>query len=175
MKNKKISIIGTSLKKNSNSHKMAKFFSEISTSNYLDLRFRNIPMCDANESFSHKDVVWLSDCVKDDDVIVFSTPIYNYMVNALAKSVVEHLGGILSHKWIGFMCAGGSMGSYLSVSSIMVSILFDFNAFMIPKIVYATQEEFSKEGLLSDVLQERIRSFVDTIQQLPDVRTVFVK
>jgi len=50
---------------------------------------------------------------------------------------------------VGFLCAAGGKGSYMSVMSLANSLMLDFRCLIIPRFVYSTGEDF-EEGEVTD-------------------------
>ena len=50
---------------------------------------------------------------------------------------------------VGFLCAAGGRGSYMSIMGLVNSLMLDFRCLIIPRFVYSTGEAF-KEGKIVD-------------------------
>ena len=85
-----------------------------------------------------------------------ATPVYNYDVSAAAKNIVELTGSAWEDKVVGFLCAAGGMGSYMSVMSFANSLMLDFRCLIIPRFVYATGDSFNGDKLADTKLAKRI-------------------
>jgi FMN reductase len=94
--------------------------------------------------------------ISESDVILLSSPVYNYDLNAAAKNLIELTGSAWKDKVVGFLCSAGGRSSYMSPMSMANSLMLDFRCVIVPRFVYATGEDFRDAGDLSDTIQERI-------------------
>jgi len=118
----------------------------------------NLPLCDGNAAYNHPMVGELTAKIREADGIIFTLPIYNYHVNAAAKNLLELTGDGWTGKVVGFICAAGGQGSYMSVMPFANSLMLDFRCVIIPRFVYATESEFADEQLSEDgELRRRLR------------------
>jgi FMN reductase len=122
----------------------------------LDLRDYDLPMCDGETTYDAPAAKEMSKLIAGADVILLAAPIYNYDLNAAAKNLVELTGSAWKDKVVGFLCAGGGRGSYMSPMGMANSLMFDFRCVIVPRFVYAIGEDFRDAGELSDIVQQRI-------------------
>ena len=127
---------------------------------WLDLADYSIPFCDGDSSHKNPEVKKLKDKIKNSKAIIFAVPIYNYDVNSAAKNLIELTGDTWTNKIIGFLCAAGGRGSYMSVMSLANSLMLDFRCIIIPRFVYSTGEAFDGEQVVDPGLEERINDLV---------------
>ena len=116
---------------------------------WLDLADHSIPLCDGNSTYENSKVKELREKIQNAKGILFAVPIYNYDVNAAAKNLIELTGNAWTNKVVGFLCAAGGKGSYMSVMSLANSLMLDFRCLIIPRFVYSTSEDF-EEGEVTD-------------------------
>ncbi len=137
------------------------------TCDLIDLQNFELPLCDGTESFNHRSVALIKEKMDQAKAILFIVPIYNYSVSASAKNVIELVYQSLFDKVIGFICTAGSPVSYLSLSSFMTSLIYDFRCHIVPKIVMADKNDFSENGAVSnqDVIN-RIHLLVESTVRL---------
>jgi FMN reductase len=121
----------------------------------LDLRDHPLPLCDG-ESCDAQAIRPLVDAIKAADAILLAVPIYNYDVNAAAKNLVEQTGKAWEGRIVGFLCAAGGHGSYMSITSLANSLMLDFRCVIVPRFVYATGDAFGETGVSSPKIRERI-------------------
>ena len=62
---------------------------------------------------------------------------------------------------MGFICAAGGKGSYMSPMSFMNSLMLDFRCIIIPRFVYADGDSFDENNNPDSQLKERIEELVD--------------
>ena len=91
-------------------------------------------------------------------------------MNAAAKNFVELTGkswvGERGEKVVGFLCAAGGKGSYMSVMSLANSLMLDFRCLIVPRFVYATSGDFAGDAIETDIVQERVAELCDTAIRL---------
>jgi FMN reductase len=121
----------------------------------LDLREHPLPMCDG-EDCDPRALAPLRDAIRDADAILLAVPIYNYDVNAAAKNLVEQTGKAWENKIVGFLCAAGGHGSYMSVMSLANSLMLDFRSLIVPRFVYAVGKDFAGDEIASPRILERV-------------------
>ena len=126
------------------------------TCEWLDISKLDLPMCDADVCYNHPAAKNITAAIERADGIMVATPVYNYDVNAAAKNMVELTGSAWEDKVVGFLCAAGGMGSYMSVMSFANSLMLDFRCLIIPRFVYATGDSFNGDKLADTKLAKRI-------------------
>ena len=92
---------------------------------------------------------------------IIASPIYMYDLNAVAKNFIELTGRSWTNKIVGFICAAGGKGSYMSVTSYMNSLMLDFRCIVIPRFVYTDGSGFDENYNIKSNIKERIKELVD--------------
>jgi len=161
-------IISCSLNPESRSRKLAKDAqNRLESLNektvWLDLAERELPLCDGDSVYEQSIVGEVSKLVKEADGILMASPIYNYDLNAVAKNFIELTGRAWTDKVVGFLCAAGGEGSFMSPMSMANSLMLDFRCIVIPRFVYASPKAFSDDGNLTPKVKERIDGLVDVL------------
>lgn len=124
----------------------------------VNLGSLNLPVCDGDGVFNHAPVSELADKIRVARGVILALPVYNYGVNAAAKNLVELTGDAWTGKVVGFICAAGGQGSYMSVMPFANSLMLDFRCVITPRFVYATAHDFADEQLAEDgELRRRLR------------------
>ena len=137
---------------------------------FLDMRNYDIPLCNGHTSYNHENVARLIEKFSEADAYIFATPIYNFDVNAVAKNLIEHTGKSMEGKVVAFLCAAGGLTSYMAVMSLANSLMLDFRCLIVPRFVYATGQHFS-EDLLHDLeIHARIEQLVTELSTLTSAR-----
>ena len=127
------------------------------TAQLIDLRELPLPFCDGESAYGHQSVATLSRAIAAARVIIIATPIYNFDASAALKNLIELTGDSWEDKIVGFLCAAGGAMSYMSIMSFANSLMLDFRCLIIPRIVYATSEDFMDGDLSSALVRERVR------------------
>jgi NAD(P)H-dependent FMN reductase len=137
----------------------------------LDVRDHPLPLCDG-EDCDPTLLAPLRDAITAADAVLIAVPIYNYDVNAAAKNVVELTGRAWEGKIVGFLCAAGGHGSYMSVMSLANSLMLDFRCLIVPRFVYATGADFAGDSISSPKVQDRVRQLCgETLRIASALRT----
>jgi FMN reductase len=97
---------------------------------------------------------------------LLSVPIYNYDANAAAKNLIELTGKSWQDKVVGFLCAAGGQGSYMSIMSLANSLMLDFRCIVLPRFVYVTGESFEGDNLADSEIEKRIRELTDQLVKI---------
>jgi len=156
-------IISCSLNKKSKSKIMAKYASELYVDDvkFIDLQDYDLPFCDGDICYENDNVKELKHLVEESKSAIIASPIYMYDLNAAAKNFIELTGRAWTNKVVGFICAAGGKGSYMSVTSFMNSLMLDFRCVIIPRFVYADGNGFNDDNSIKDSIKDRIKELVD--------------
>lgn len=112
----------------------------------IDLRMQPIPFCDGHEASSAPAARALAERVREADAVILAVPIYNFDANAVAKNLIELTGRAWTEKVVGFLCAAGGRGSYMSIMPLANSLMLDFRCLIVPRFVFATDANFDEDG-----------------------------
>ena len=161
-------IISTSLNPKSRTRVLAKtFFESISSTQknveLIDLVNYNLPICDGDSAYSNENVGNLMAKIKEANSIILCSPIYNYDMNSSAKNLLELTGQAWRNKIVGFACTAGGKGSYMAPMGFANSLMVDFRCIILPRFVYATEPEITKQSINSQELLIRIEELSKTL------------
>lgn len=167
-------IVSCSLNEVSRSHRLAVRAEQVLQATghsvkLADLRQHDLPFCDGKSSYEAPSTKELSALVNEADVILMAAPIYNYDLNAAAKNLVELTGAAWRDKVVGFLCAAGGRGSYMSPIGMANSLMFDFRCLIVPRFVYALGEDFREADRLSEEIDTRIEQLCADAMKLAGV------
>ena len=123
---------------------------------FLDLAEKQIPFCDGDQVYSDPITAELGECISSADGIILCVPVYNYDVNAAAKNLIELTGRNWMGKIVGFACAAGGKGSYMSVMSVANSLMLDFRCHIVPRFVYALGDAFQGNAITDPEVINRV-------------------
>src|SRR5215510_6326226 len=130
---------------------------------WIDIREMNLPLCDADQCYGMPGSKNLSATIQAADGIIIAAPVYNYDVAAATKNMIELTGSAWADKIVGFLCAAGGMGSYMSVMAYANSLMLDFRCVIIPRFVFATSEAFDGESISDKKIIRRIGTLADEL------------
>ncbi len=161
-------VVSTSGNQSSNSRKMGRVaFKHLrkleGDCEWLDLSELDLPLCDADSCYANAGAQKLSKAIKSADGILVAAPVYNYDVSAAAKNMIELTGKAWEDKIVGFLCAAGGMGSYMSVMAYANSLMLDFRTVVIPRFVYATGHAFSDEAITDAKVVQRVEQVAEEL------------
>ncbi len=123
---------------------------------WLDLGDLDLPLCDADACYAEPGAQQLAKSIKAADGVLVAAPVYNYDVSAAAKNMIELAGSAWEDKIVGFLCAAGGMGSYMSVMAYANSLMLDFRCVIIPRFVFATGDAFADDGVVDAKIVQRV-------------------
>ena len=98
----------------------------------------------------------LRDGLADAHGIILCFPVYNFNMNATLKAVIEHCGPAMAGKVVGLMATAGGRFAYMSVLSVVQSLMFDLRAWIVPRQVYAVTDDFDGAAISSAEVRERV-------------------
>ena len=130
---------------------------------WIDISELNLPLCDADKCYLNPAAQKLNKAVETADGILIAAPVYNYDVAAAAKNMIELTGSAWEDKIVGFLCAAGGMGSYMSVMAYANSLMLDFRCVIIPRFVFATSEGFDGDKITDKKVVRRIETLADEL------------
>jgi FMN reductase len=123
---------------------------------FMSLKDNPLPFCDGDSVYAQPEVISAAERVNKAEGILLSVPIYNYDANAAAKNLVELTGKGWEDKVVGFLCAAGGQGSYMSIMNLANSLMLDFRCMVLPRFVYVTDESFKGDALADPEIEKRI-------------------
>ena len=161
-------VISTSGNPDSNSRRMGRVaFAHLQTQkidcDWIDIREMDLPLCDADKCYGMPSSKRLSATIEAADGIIIAAPVYNYDVAAATKNMIELTGSAWQDKIVGFLCAAGGMGSYMSVMAYANSLMLDFRCVIIPRFVFATSDSFDGDNISDKKILRRIEALVDEL------------
>jgi len=135
---------------------------------YVDLQDYDLPLSDGGACYGHPDVKKLGAKVRNAKGIIVAAAIYNYDVNAAAKNFLELTGKAWEGKVVGFICAAGGHGSYMSVMPFANSLMLDYRCHIIPRFVYAAPAHIDEGTFGDEAVNRRIEELAVETQRVTD-------
>ena len=130
---------------------------------WIDISEMDLPLCDGDKCYGMPNSKKLSAAIEAADGILIAAPVYNYDVAAAAKNMIELTGSVWEDKIVGFLCAAGGMGSYMSVMAYANSLMLDFRCVIIPRFVFATSDGFDGDKISDQKVVRRIEALADEL------------
>lgn len=132
----------------------------------IDLRKMELPFCDAADCYGHPNVVKLQESIAAADAVTIATPIYNFEVGGATRNVIALGSKSWTEKVVGFVCAAGGQGSYMSVMTLANSLMLDFRCVIVPRFVYATGAAFDGSRMVDSAVEERITELAGELNRV---------
>jgi len=133
---------------------------------WLDLADLDLAICDAHSVWEHEHTKQLQAAVRGAQGILLGFGIYNYAPSAIAKTAVELAGKAWSEKVVGFICAAGGPGSYMSAMPMAASLMLDFRCVIVPRFVYATGKAFNGAAIADAEVTARVHQLADELARM---------
>jgi FMN reductase len=138
------------------------------TAGWVDLATLNLPICDAASCYAVPAVKRVGEQIATARGIIVVAPIYNYDLNAGAKNLVELTGDSWNDKVVGFICAAGGHGSYMSVMPFANSLMLDFHCVIIPRFVYAPRSANDDETSGGTAIPRRVEALTTELERITE-------
>ena len=154
-------IISSSLSKNSKSFVLCKAVQKKLLSQKVNVTFvdaRNISV----NAYHHKDTddkKWLTEVIKENDNIIIGMGIHCFSINDNLKIILDNCFENATGKFFAILCAAGGQKSYLATQHLTQICMNEWNMIQLPRIVYATSNDFNNMELVSLEIKKRIKIF----------------
>lgn len=141
---------------------------------FIDLRDFSLPEFDNSDCYRHPAYFRLHEAIRDADGVLLAVPIYNWSIGSAAKNLIELTGATgadgRTAAWfdqiVTFLCAGGLPHSYMAYGAPAMSLMLDFKCVINPYVVYASERDWSNDGIMRDDLSARLRKTLDVKLEL---------
>jgi NAD(P)H-dependent FMN reductase len=166
----RVLLLTTSLDPNSRGHLLARWISETLSEvlelEWIDYKDHLLPDFDNTTVFESESFKFLHQKILAASGVILVSPIYNWAICSNAKKIIECTGSESSitgqraawfDKIVTFVCVGGLPHSYMAYSQTAMSLMLDFKCVINPYMIYASSDELSDGGVLSDALKARVR------------------
>jgi FMN reductase len=101
----------------------------------------------------------LAEQVKQADNIIIGMGVHCYSINDALKILLDACFSAATGKLFGIVCAAGSEKSYLSTMHLTQICMNEWRMIQLPRIVFATEKDFTEDVITSDEVLERIKLF----------------
>ena len=156
-------ILSSSLADNSRSFLLCKAVEEqlLARNNNITLvDARNTPMLPVHKELT-TEMRTLSEQVKQADNIIIGMGVHCYSLNDALKILLDTCFSAAAGKFYGILCAAGGERSYLSTMHLTQICMNEWRMIQLPRIVYATGKDFTKDDITSKEVIKRIQVFSD--------------
>tara|TARA_Y100001934_G_C12087089_1_gene647530 strand:+ start:342 stop:857 length:516 start_codon:yes stop_codon:yes gene_type:complete len=161
-------IISSSLSKTSRSYILCKEISKRLSEKDIKIEF--VDARNLNLNPCHQQV---TDCMKDlilkveaTDNIIIGMGVHCYSINDGLKIILDNCFGKAISKFFGIACAAGGEKSYLSTQHLTQICMNEWRMIQLPRIVYATKNDFKDERLVNKDVIERLDIFSEEFYKI---------
>ena len=154
-------ILSGSISENSRSFLLCKavekqLLSKGNTITFVDAR--KIPMHPVHREITDE-IHQLAEQVKQADNIIIGMGVHCYSVNDALKILLDTCFSASTGKFFGILCAAGGERSYLSTMHLTQICMNEWRMIQLPRIVFATEKDFTEDVITSAEVLERIKLF----------------
>jgi len=154
-------IISSSISKNSRSYILCEeVYNRLKLNNIevelVDARSMKLNLCHTEKSESMN---VLSEKIADCDNIIIGMGVHCYSINDSLKILLDNCFSGANDKFFGIICAAGGERSYLSTMHLTQICMNEWRMIQLPRIVYATGQDFTDNKLTNKTIIERIDVF----------------
>jgi len=103
----------------------------------------------------------LSKQIEETDNIIIGMGVHCYSINDSLKILLDNTFKKAIGKFYGILCAAGGEKSYLSTMHLTQICMNEWRMIQLPRIVYATEKDFTNEKISSKDLLKRIKIFTN--------------
>ena len=163
-----ILILSSSLAENSRSFLLCKAVEEQLLTRKNNITFvdaREIPMDPVHRRITDE-IQQLAEQVKQADNIIIGMGVHCYSVNDALKILLDSCFSAATGKFYGILCAAGGERSYLSTMHLTQICMNEWRMIQLPRIVFATAEDFKNDVISSSELLERIQLFSEEFHSI---------
>ena len=154
-------ILSSSLSENSRSFILCKevlktLTDEGANCNMIDAK--NISMNPTHRKFT-EEMEYVKNQVKKSDNIIIGMGVHCYSINDSLKILLDNCFSEATGKFYAILCAAGGQKSYLSTMHLTQICMNEWRMMQLPRVVYATREDFQENIISSSDLSDRIKTF----------------
>ncbi|MCP8615930.1 NADPH-dependent FMN reductase [Salirhabdus salicampi] len=147
----------------------------------VNLKDYDLQFCDGRNPLDYEgDTKKLIKKIIEADAFIVGSPVYRGSMSGALKNVFDLIpNNCLEGKVIGFIATGGTYHHFLAIEHQLHPLAGYFSAHVVPGGVYAHNEHYDNQGLISDEILERLRvlsySVIDLHHRLYDSHTIAKK
>ena len=161
-------ILSSSLAENSRSYLLCKAVEKELIEKGDNITFvdaREIPMQPFHKGLS-EEMKALAEKIEQADNIIIGMGVHCYSVNDSLKILLDACFGKATGKFFGILCAAGGERSYLSTMQLTQICMNEWRMMQLPRIVYATGQDFTADTITSTEVLERITLFTEEFHSI---------
>ncbi len=155
---KKITVIQSSLRKDSHTAVVTRAFAEKCDAlgmyvHYIDLKDVKMDLCDARplEQYS-EDIQRVYEIMDCSEVIIFGMPVYQYTMSGVLKNFIDICGKSLEGKPIGVIVNAGGPNCYMASQGLFNALQFEYSTTAIMPTPYSWSADFKEGKLVNEKL-----------------------
>lgn len=159
---KTITVIQSSLRKDSNTAIVARAFAEKCDAlglhvHYVDLRNINMELCDARplEEYS-EDLRKVYDIMDNSQAVIFGMPVYQYSMSGVLKNFIDICGGALKGKRVGAIVNAGGPNCYMASRDLFDCLFYEYACNGIMPTPYTWSMDFENGAIKNEKVLEKL-------------------
>jgi len=126
---------------------------------------RDIPMHPTHQELT-SEMETLMKQLKETDNIIIGMGVHCYSINDSLKILLDTCFSEAAEKFYGILCAAGGERSYLSTMHLTQICMNEWRMIQLPRIVFATAENFKNDAISSSELLQRIQLFSEEFHSI---------
>lgn len=164
---KKISVIQSSLRKDSNTSIVARTFAEKCDAkwlhvHYIDLRDVKMDLCDARPLDEYSaDIQKVYEIMQNSEAVIFGMPVYQYSMSGVLKNFIDICGWALQDTSVGVIVNAGGPNCYMASQDLFNALQFEYATSSIMPTPYTWSMDF-KDG---QIVNEKVISKLDELAE----------
>ena len=169
---KKIAIIQSSLRKESNTHIVCRKFAEICDAKWLDVTYidlRNIKMelCDARplEQYSD-DLQKVFAKLQEQEAVIFGMPVYQYTMSGVLKNFIDICGWAVAGKPVWIIVNSGGPNTYMASQDLFNALQYEYATTSIMPTPFTWSADFKNGEIVNEKVLEKLEALAGKLLTL---------
>jgi len=164
---KKITIIQSSLRKESNTAIVCRAFAEKCDAlgihvHYVDLKDVEMELCDARPLEEYSETMQkVYEIMDSSEAVIFGMPVYQYSMSGVLKNFIDICGKATAAKPVGAIVNAGGPNCYMASADLFNALYFEYACTSIAPTPYTWSMDF-KDG---KIVNEKVMSKLDELAQ----------
>ena len=168
---KKITIVQSSLRDNSNTSIVCKLFEEKAKNawlevSYIDLRNIELEFCNGKDLWEYtSDLQKSYKTMENSHAIIFWMPVYQYSMSWVLKNFIDICGGALKWKQIGAIVNAGWPNCYMASRDLLDALYYEYATTNIAPTPYTWSMDFKDSKIVNPKVWEKLDELVQNIMK----------
>ena len=166
---KKITVIQSSLRKDSNTAIVARKFAEQCDGlglhvKYVDLRDVKRDLCDARplEEYS-QDIQNVYRIMDESEAVIFGMPVYQYSMSGVLKNFIDICGKALETKSVGIIVNAGGPNCYMASQDLFNALQYEYATTNIMPTPYTWSMDFKNWEIVNEKVLSKLEELASKL------------